>query len=219
MNQKRRIVLAEDSTILREGLRSLLASAPNLEIVGEAEDGLEAIDCVTRERPDLVVMDLSMPRMNGISAILEIKKQCPRTRILVLTAHSEEEYVFETLRAGTDGYVLKESTHGELVMAIESVLKGNRFISPGISSKIIEGYLNRGRTLRTGSPLELLSARERQIIKLVSEGYTNKRIADYLSISPNTVDKHRANLMKKLNLHNASEITSFAIKCGVTERH
>ncbi len=219
MNQKRRIVLAEDSTILREGLRSLLASTPDLEIVGEAGDGLEAIDCVIREKPDLVVMDLSMPRMNGISAILEIRKQCPRTKILVLTAHSEEEYVFETLRVGTDGYVLKESTHGELVMAIESVLKGSRFISPGISSKVIEGYLRRGKTLRTGSPLELLSVRERQIIKLVSEGYTNKRIADYLSISPNTVDKHRANLMKKLNLHNASEITSFAIKCGVTERH
>ncbi len=218
MNQKRRIVLAEDSTILREGLRSLLSSTPDLEIVGEAGDGREAIECVTREKPDLVIMDLSMPRMNGISAILEIRRQCPRTRILVLTAHSEEEYVFETLRAGTDGYVLKESTHGELVMAIENVLKGNRFISPGISSKIIDGYLKRGKALRTGSPLELLSARERQIIKLVSEGYTNKRIADYLSISPNTVDKHRANLMKKLNLHNASEITSFAIKCGVTER-
>lgn len=219
MNQKRRIVLAEDSTILREGLHSLLASTPNIEIVGEAGDGLEAIECVTRQKPDLVVMDLSMPRMNGISAILEIRKQCPRTKILVLTAHSEEEYVFETLRAGIDGYVLKDSTHGELVMAIESVLKGNRFISPGISSKVIDGYLKRGKTLRTGSPLELLSVRERQIIKLVSEGYTNKRIADYLSISPNTVDKHRANLMKKLNLHNASEITSFAIKCGVTERH
>ncbi len=219
MNQKRGIVLAEDSTILREALRSLLASNPELEIVGEAGDGLEAIECVKREKPDLVLIDLSMPRMNGISAILEIKRQFPQTKILVLTAHSEEEYVFETLKAGAHGYVLKDSTQTELLTAIESVLRGNRFLSPGISSKVIEGYLKRGKTLRSGSPLELLTTRERQIIKLVSEGYTNKRIADYLSISPNTVDKHRANLMKKLNLHNVSEMTSFAIKWGVTERH
>ncbi len=219
MNQKRGIVLAEDSTILREALRSLLASKPELEIVGEAGDGLEAIECVKREKPDLVLIDLSMPRMNGISAILEIKRQFPQTKILVLTAHCEEEYVFETLKAGAHGYILKDSTQTELVTAIESVLKGNRFLSPGISSKVIEGYLKRGKTLRSGSPLELLTTRERQIIKLVSEGYTNKRIADYLSISPNTVDKHRANLMKKLNLHNVSEMTSFAIKWGVTEKH
>lgn len=141
MKPKHRIVIAEDHTILREGLRSLLSSDPDLEIVGEAQDGQEAIRCVEKLKPNLVLMDLSMPRMNGLEAIKEIKKRSTETRILVLTVHKNEEYIVAALQAGADGYALKDSTHAELGIAIKNVLSGNHYISPGISGRVIEGYL------------------------------------------------------------------------------
>src|SRR5512139_1921928 len=140
MGEKQRIVIAEDHTILREGLRALLSSDPELEIAGEAEDGQEAIRCVEKLKPTLVLMDLSMPRMNGMDAIREIKKRAPDTKVLVLTVHKTDEYIVATLQAGADGYVLKDSTNVELRMAIKTVLGGKFFISPGISAKVIEGY-------------------------------------------------------------------------------
>jgi len=216
--EKRRIVIAEDHTILREGLRALLASEPDLQVIGEAEDGQEAIRCVEKHKPDLVLMDLSMPRMNGIEAIREIKKRSPGVKILVLTVHKTDEYILATLQAGADGYVLKDSTHAELKMAIKNVLEGKFFISPGISGKVIEGYLAGKKPRRPSTPWDTLTARERGILKLIAEGYRNKEIADFLCISVKTVEKHRANLMQKLDLHSVSALTTLAIEKGLVTK-
>ncbi|MCK4390262.1 MAG: response regulator transcription factor [Desulfobacterales bacterium] len=215
MKKPYRIVIAEDHTILREGLRSLLSSNPDFEIVGEAEDGRDAIRCVEKFKPDLVLMDLSMPKMDGLDAIMEIKEQSPNTKVLVLTVHKAEEYVFASLKAGADGYLLKDATHAELTLAIESVLAGKPYISPGISEKLVAGYLEGRKPLKGESSWDSLTQRERQVLKLIAEGYKNKEIAGYLYISVKTVEKHRANLMKKLNFHNASALTAFAMEKGL----
>jgi DNA-binding NarL/FixJ family response regulator len=156
-----------------------------------------------------------MPRMNGMEAIKEIKKQCPETKILVLTVHRTEEYILATLRAGANGYILKDATHAELLMAIKSVLMGKRYLSPGVSEKVIEGYLEGRKTLKSSTPWDTLTQREREVLKLIAEGYKNKEIADYLYISVKTVEKHRANLMKKLDLHSTSSLTAFAMEKGL----
>jgi len=218
MNQKVRIVIAEDHTILREGLRSLLSSDPSFEIVGEAEDGREAIKCVEKFRPDLILTDLSMPRMNGMEAIKEIKRQSPKTKVLVLTVHKAEEYILATFRAGANGYLLKDSTHAELVMAVKKVLSGKQYISPETSEKVIEGYLEGKKTLKSQTSWETLTQREREILKLIAEGYKNKEIAEDLCISVKTVEKHRANLMEKLDLHSIQALTAFAIEKGLVSR-
>ncbi len=218
MSQKVRIVIAEDHTILREGLRSLLSSNPNFEIVGEAEDGREAIRCAEKFKPDLILTDLSMPRMNGMEAIKEIKRESPATKVLVLTVHKAEEYILATFRAGADGYILKDSTHSELVMAVKKVLNGKHYISPEISEKVIVGYLEGKKSLKSRTSWETLTQREREILKLIAEGYKNKEIADDLCISVKTVEKHRANLMEKLDLHNIQALTTFAIERGLVSR-
>jgi len=210
-----RIVLAEDHTILREGLRALLSVDPAFEIIGEAQDGREAVRCVEKLEPDLLLMDLSMPRMSGMDAIREIKKRYPDIKIIALTVHKTEEYLLATLQAGADGYVLKDATHDELVLAIKNVMGGKSYLSPGVSEKVIEGYLEGKESNRSRSPWETLSQREREVLKLIAEGYKSREIADYLNISANTVDKHRANIMKKLDLHSASALTALAIKEGI----
>jgi len=218
MSQKYRIVIAEDHTILREGLRSLLSSSPEFEIVGEAEDGREAIQSVEKYKPDLILTDLSMPRMNGMEAIREIKRVSPKTRIVVLTVHKTEEYILATFKAGAHGYLLKDSTHSELMMALKKVLSGKQYISPEISEKVIEGYLEGKKTLKAQTPWETLTPRERVILKLIAEGCKNKKIADDLCISIKTVEKHRSNLMEKLNLHNVQALTAYAIERGLVSR-
>ena len=218
MSPKYRIVIAEDHTILREGLRALLSSNADFEVVGEAQDGREAIRCVEKLKPNLVLTDLSMPRMNGMDAIRDIRRRSPETKILVLTVHKTEEYILATLKAGADGYLLKDSTHAELLSAVRHVLSGKHYISPGISDKVLEGYLEGRKTLKARTSWETLTAREREILKLIAEGYKNKEIADDLCISVKTVEKHRANLMEKLNLHNVQALTTFAIEKGLVSR-
>jgi DNA-binding NarL/FixJ family response regulator len=218
MSPRYRIVIAEDHTILREGLRALLSSSPDFDIVGEAEDGREAVRCVEKFKPNLILTDLSMPRMNGMDAIREIRRRAPETKILVLTVHKTEEYILATLKAGADGYLLKDSTHDELLAAVRYVLSGKHYISPGISDKVLEGYLEGRKTLKTHTSWETLTAREREILKLIAEGYRNKEIAKDLCISVKTVEKHRANLMEKLNLHNVQALTTFAIEKGLVSR-
>jgi DNA-binding NarL/FixJ family response regulator len=163
-------------------------------------------------------MDLSMPRMNGLDAIREIKKTSPGTKIIALTVHKTEEYVLATLQAGADGYVLKDANHSELVMAIMNVLGGNRYLSPGVSERVIDGYLKGGGALKSHSAWETLTQREREILKLIAEGYKNKDIADYLCISLKTVEKHRTNLMNKLDLHNVAALTALAIDKGLISK-
>ena len=213
--EKKKILIVEDHTILREGLKALLATNPDIEIAGEAEDGREAIWLVEKLNPDMVLMDLSMPRMDGIQAIREIKKRWPKKRVLALTAHKTEEYVLTTLQAGADGYLLKDSTYQEMMNAVKSVLSGKRYLSPSISEKIIEGYLEGRQTIKVQGAWDNLTAREREVLKLIGEGYRNKEIADLLMISPKTVEKHRANLMVKLNFHNVSQVTAYAIEMGL----
>ncbi|RPI74123.1 MAG: DNA-binding response regulator [Desulfobacteraceae bacterium] len=215
MQNQYRIVIAEDHTILREGLRALLSSHPNLEIVGEARDGQEAIRAVEKHRPDLILIDLSMPRMNGLEALAEIKKQHPETKVVVLTVHKTEEYVLAALKRGANGYVLKDADHAELRLALDQVLTGKRYLSPGISQQVIEGYLEGRKQPKTGSAWESLTDREREVLKLIAEGYKNKEIADFLFISLKTVEKHRTNLMNKLDLHNTAALTSLAIEKGL----
>ena len=213
-----RIVLAEDHTILREGLRALLSADPAFEIIGEAPDGREAVRCVEKLEPDLLLMDLSMPRMSGMDAIREIKNRFPDIKIIALTVHKTEEYLLTTLQAGADGYVLKDATHEELVMAIKNVMGGKSYLSPGVSEKVIEGYLEGRESNRSLSSWETLSQREREVLKLIAEGYKNKEIAEDLCISLKTVEKHRANLMKKLDLHNAATLTVYAVQKGLVNR-
>jgi two-component system response regulator NreC len=213
-----RIVIAEDHRILREGLRSLLSSNPDFEVIGEAENGREAIRCVEEFKPALILMDLSMPKMDGLDAIEEIKNRCPDTKVLVLTVHKVEEYVYASLKAGADGYLLKDATRAELMLAVENVLGNKPYISPGVSGNLVTAYLEGKKLLEPDALLGLLTQRERQVLKLIGEGHRNKEIADYLCISPKTVEKHRANLMKKLDLHSAVALTAFAMQKGLTTR-
>jgi DNA-binding NarL/FixJ family response regulator len=218
MKKQYRIAIAEDHTILREGLRALLISEPDFNVVCEAGDGRDAIQCVEEHQPDLILMDLSMPRMNGLEAIKEIKKRSRATMVIALTVHKSEEYILATLQAGADGYVLKDTTHAELVSAIRHVLSGKRYLSPGVSEKVIEGYLEEKRIVKTRTAWDTLTKREREILKLIAEGYKNKEIADYLCVSLKTVEKHRTNLMKKLDIHNVATLTAFAMKKGLVNK-
>jgi DNA-binding NarL/FixJ family response regulator len=213
--EKKKIVIAEDHTILREGLKALLSSCNELEVIGEAEDGREAVKLASELEPDLMLMDLSMPRMNGIEAIKEIKKRNPEIKILILTVYKTEEYVLASLQAGADGYILKEANHSEFLLAIKNVLMGKHYLSPEISGKVIEGYLKGQQHQAPATIWDTLTSREREILKLVGEGYKNREIADDLCISLKTVEKHRENLMKKLDLHTASALTSYAIEKGL----
>ena len=217
MQRPYKIVIAEDHTILRQGLRALLSSNPDFEVVGEAEDGRAAVRTIETLSPDLLLMDLSMPRMTGMEAITEIKKRSPATKIVVLTVHKGEEYVLSALKAGADGYVLKDAGHDELVTALKNVLAGKRYLSPDISEKVIGGYLEGRRALKA-RPWDTLTQREREILKLIAEGYKNKEIAEHLFISLKTVEKHRSNLMRKLDRHNTAALTAFAMEKGIIER-
>lgn len=218
MVEKQSILIVEDQTILREGLRSLLSFQPDLEIIGEAGDGLEGIRSVDKLLPNLVLMDLSMPRMSGMEAIKEIKKKWPEIKILALTVNDSEEYIMAALKAGADGYILKDSTNTELLHAIRNILSGKRVLSPGVSKKVIEGYLESKKDQSIMSPWDTLTLREREILRLIGEGQKNKDIADSLSISPNTVEKHRANIMEKLNLHSVSALTTYAMRKGLIKK-
>jgi two-component system response regulator NreC len=218
MTGKTRIVIAEDQRILRKGLCSLLTPSDEFEIVGEAEDGLDAVRCVQAYKPDLVLLDLSMPKLNGIAAIKEIKKQYPETKILTLTVHDSDEHILAAFEAGADGYCLKDATHGELLTSIRSVLSGKTYLSPEVSKKVLEGYLEGRKTLKHTSSWDRLTQREKEVLKLVGEGYKTKEIADYLCISWKTVQKHRANIMDKLGVHSASALTAYAIEKGLVSK-
>lgn len=218
MGKRYRVVIAEDHTILREGLKSLLEGSGEFEVSGEASDGREAIRCCEDLAPEVILMDLSMPKMNGLDAIKEIKKRSAETKIIALTVHKTEEYILSALQAGADAYVLKDASRSELLTAIECVLGGKRYLSPDISDKVIDGYLEGRKTLKSKTSWDSLTQREREILKLIAEGYKNKEIAEYLYISLKTVEKHRANLMKKLDLHNSAALVALAIEKGLVAR-
>ena len=211
METRRKIVIAEDHTILRAGLRALLSGQNGLEVIGEAGDGREAIRKVDTLQPDLLLIDLSMPKLNGIDAIREIKSQHPEIKIIVLTVHKSDEYIIAALKAGANGYMLKDASQNELLLAIDYVINGKTFLSPSISDKVVDAFLNTDKKDKPAAVLDNLTAREREILKLVAEGNTNKKIADHLCISLKTVEKHRSNLMQKLDLRNTAALTAYAI--------
>jgi DNA-binding NarL/FixJ family response regulator len=213
-----RVVIAEDHTLFRQGIMALLSLEPEFEVVGEAADGYQAIQSAKELKPDLILLDISMPRVDGMAAIKEIKRVCPEAKILVLTVHKTEEHVLETLKSGASGYVLKDASREELLLAMKSVLQDKRYLSPDISARIVDGYLNGRGADEPDTPWKSLTPREKQVLKLVAEAYKNKEIADFLCISVKTVAKHRSNIMGKLDLHSASELTAYAMKRGLVER-
>jgi DNA-binding NarL/FixJ family response regulator len=216
---KIKVVIVEDHKLFREGLKSLLSDKADLEVIGEAGDGLEAIRIVKKCRPELMLLDLSMPKMNGISVMKEIKNQFPDTKIMALTIHESDQYVLEAFEAGADGYCLKDAGRNELMVAVESVLQGKRYISPSISENVLEGYMTGRKKLKSKTSWDTITQREREVLKLLGEGYQNKEISDMLHISVKTVEKHRANIMNKLDLHNAAALTAFAIEHGLVTRN
>jgi DNA-binding NarL/FixJ family response regulator len=207
-----RVLIADDHAIIRAGLCSLLSTASEAEIVGEAKDGQEAIRMALLLKPDVVLMDLSMPHINGTEAIAEIKRCEPEIRIIALTVHNTEEYVWAALEAGADGYVLKDDTHSALLAAIDGVMLGRSYLSPAIAQHVIQGLLGQSAPHESSRSWDILTVRERELLKLIAEGKRNKDIAEYLALSPRTVEKHRASLMRKLDLHSAAELTAFAIE-------
>lgn len=214
-----KVVIAEDYRILREGLKSLLKARGDIDVVGEAGDGMEAIRCVEMLHPDLLLLDLSMPKMSGLSVLKDLKSRYPETKILALTIHDSEDYILETFHSGLDGYCLKESSHSELLLAIDTVLQGKTYLSPGISDKVLVGFLEERKTLKPVSSWETVTQREREILKMVGEGYKNRDIGDYLCISVKTVEKHRSNIMRKLDVHTASGLTAVAIEKGLVTKN
>jgi DNA-binding NarL/FixJ family response regulator len=215
MESKKLIFIVEDHRLFREGLKAMLSLEPGYEIIGEAEDGLEAVRLIRKSKPDLVLLDLSMPRMNGFSVLREIKAAMPEVKILVLSIHESDQYVLQAFEALADGYAIKDSSREELRVAIRSVLEGKKYISPGIADSVLEGYLDGRKTLKTKSAFDTVTEREKEILKLLGEGYQNKEIADLVHISVKTVEKHRANIMAKLDLHNAAALTAFAFEHGL----
>lgn len=212
-----RLVIAEDHAVLRDGLRSMLNTMESIEVVAEACNGLEAIRCVETLTPDLLLLDISMPLLSGLSVVSDVKSRYPEVKIILLTVHESEEYLRETMNKGVEGFCLKKADFSELAEAIKTVLQGATYISPLLQLET-GAVMNRSSADSDNVPAtswQLLTQREKDVLKLVGEGYRNKEIGALLYISPKTVEKHRSNLMKKLDLHNASALTAYAIKQGL----
>ena len=213
---KIKVLLAEDHTIVRKGLRALLDRDIGIKIVGEAEDGREAVRKVEKLQPDVVVMDIAMPGLNGLEATRQIKKRFPGIKIIILTVHSNEEYVLQTLRAGASGYLVKKAAPADLIEAIHSVYKGNSFLSPSISKTVIDEYIRQAETKSERDIIyEKLTNREREVFQLIIEGHKNREIANLLHVSIKTVETHKAHIMDKLNVSGTSELIRYCYDKGL----
>jgi DNA-binding NarL/FixJ family response regulator len=215
MLETKRIVIADALPIFRDALRKLLSSNPTFKVVGEATDARQAIRLARSHKPDLILLEPSMPSETGIDVIGQIKNHSPSTKIVILSVHKTEEHILKALKAGVHGYMLKNTTAREMMIALDNIFLDRAYLSPAISKKIIEGYLEGRKYPKSSTSWDSLTQRERGVFKMIAEGYRNKDIADYLCISSKTVEKHRANLMKKLDLHSASSVTAFAFEKGV----
>jgi two-component system response regulator NreC len=209
---KIRVMLVDDHTVVRQGLRRILETDDEIEIVGEAGDGRSATEMVQRLRPNVVVMDIALPELNGIEATRQIVKRSDGTKVLVLTMHADDAYVRQSLKAGARGYLLKDSEDLDLLKAVKAVGRGGSFFSPTISKVLLESYLGDAGGQVVEDNLALLTDREREVLQLIAEGKTNKEIANLLSVSINTVETHRKHIMEKLDLHNTAEIVRFAVR-------
>jgi two-component system, NarL family, response regulator NreC len=219
---KIRIAIADDHDIVRSGLRGLLRTSADFAIVGEAADGEEAVRLADKTRPDVMIMDISMPNLDGIAATKLIKEKYPEVKVVILTVHEDEEYAYQILRAGASGYVLKNAGKKDIFRAIESAVSGERFFSPGISNIIVEGFINRAKEqpqkeqpVAPQSGDQPLTKREIEVLKYIALGYTNRQIADTLFLSFRTVNTHRANIMQKLDIHETAGLVRYAISIGL----
>jgi len=210
-----RVLLAEDHTIVRKGLRSLLDAEAGIEVVGEAGDGREAVRKVQQLSPDIVVMDIAMPGLNGLEGTRQIRKRFPEVKVVILTMHTDEEYILQILASGASGYVVKQAAPRELVSAIQSVHRGGSFFSPSISKKIVEGYIRQAEATVEANSYQKLTEREREVLQLIAEGHSTREIGQLLHISVKTVETHRAHLTDKLDIHSVAELTQYAIRKGV----
>ncbi|HEV8700762.1 MAG TPA: response regulator transcription factor [Candidatus Polarisedimenticolia bacterium] len=213
--KRTRILVADDHTIVRQGLRAILEGEPDMEVVGEAADGREAVKKAVCLAPDVVIMDVSMPKMNGLEATARIVKDNPSIRVVALTMHSSEEYVYSLLKAGAKGYLLKESVSSDLVEAIHAVEGGGTYLHPSISNRVVEGYLKGPQAGTHAGMVDVLTPREREILQLIAEGHTNKEIAGLLGLSVKTIENHRTRIMDKLEIHNVAGLTRYAIERGI----
>ena len=210
-----RIVLADDHTIMRHGLRLVLERQPDFAVVGEASNGREAVDIIAQENPDIAVMDIAMPLLNGIEAAKKITEERLKTVVVILSMHSDESYILRALRAGARGYLLKDSAENDLIQAIRAVYAGKAFFSPAVSRVLADDYLRQIQQQGVEDPYELLTARERELLQLIVELKSTKDIAGLLGVSPRTIDTHRGNLMQKLNVHSIPELILYAMRKGV----
>ncbi|HEX4978135.1 MAG TPA: response regulator transcription factor [Nocardioides sp.] len=211
-----RILLADDHALVRRGVRLILDAEPDLEVVAEAGDGAEAVELAREHRPDLAVLDISMPRMTGLQAARELRRRIPDTRLLMLSMHDNEQYFFESLKAGASGYVLKSAADEDLVTACRAAMRGESFLYPGVTRTLVRDYLQR---MRRGErvPSRVLTPREEEVVKLIAEGSSSKEIAALLTISLKTVERHRANVLAKLGLRDRVQLTRYAIRAGLVE--
>lgn len=209
-NKKIRILLADDHAILRKGVRMMIDSEPDLEVVGEAKTGREAIEEARNLKPDIVLMDVSMPELNGIEGTRRICEELSQTKVIGLSMHRDSVYVREILRAGARGYLLKDSEDDDLIRAIRAVARGEAFLSPAVSDAVLSDYRK-----HVSNPVDLLTSREREVLTMIAEGKTNKEIANALNLSVYTIESHRGSVMEKLNLHNTGDIVRFALRNGL----
>jgi len=207
-----RILLADDHAVVRQGFKMILDAQPDMEIVGEAGNGREAVDLAEQLRPDVVVMDVAMPELNGIEATRRLASSVPHARVIALSMHKDSVYVREILRAGARGYLLKDSGAADLVAAIHAVASGESYLSPAVSNAVLDDYRR-----HVTNPIDLLTSREREVLQLLAEGKTNKEIAGVLNLSVYTVDAHRGRIMEKLNLHSINDLVRFAVRNGLIE--
>jgi DNA-binding NarL/FixJ family response regulator len=212
---KTRILLADDHIILRAGLRMLLEKRDDLEVVGEADDGRQAVALAERLVPDVAVIDVSMPQLNGIDACKQIVSKNARTAIVILSMNSDETYVLRALKSGAKAYLLKDSAEADLIAAIRAVRDGKSFFSPAVSRTLLEDYTRQLQQRGIEDSYELLSAREREILQLIAEGQANKEVAAFLNLSPHTVETHRTHILQKLNLHSIPELILYAVRKGI----
>ena len=215
MTSKLRIFLGDDHRLVRQGFRRILEERPDWEIVGEASDGRETVKLVAALQPDVAVLDIGMPLLNGIEAAGQIVRQSPKTRVLILSMHLNEAYVTRALQAGACGYLLKDSADEDLIHGITAVASGKSFFSPAVAKVMLDDYVRHLAAKGVADRYESLSDREREIFQLIAEGHSNKEIAEILSLSPTTVETHRAHILQKLDVHNTAELVLYAVRRGI----
>lgn len=213
---KMRLVIAEDHAIVREGIKGLLLGNPSFDVVGEAPDGVEALRMLQELKPDILLLDISMPNLDGLSVTKQAKKKYPELKIIILTIHDSAEYVYQIFKNGADGYVLKEAAYEELLSAIDAVTKGKKFLSPGVSGDVIRHYLD--NPLTQANPIDSLTQKEREVLRLITEGRSNKEMAELLFVSVKTIEFHRMNIMKKLDIHNQAALIKFGINSNLISK-